>query len=430
MRLPAQLHAWLWRLRPLSLPEGWSFCGHVNAPIRRVVVDTTLLMNRRHVSLTFAPFVSSSQMTLRAGSGFLLMGAAITVMADTTPDASALLSLAATMGFKPEKFLQRCPVLGVTSLQGITGKVVRDGKGRRAYFLSSPARLASVCGLIWEGGERPMTDEDICRLPRIKGTHYALATAPIEEGGLGKVTYLGSLLVEDAPSPAVLEAMGILRAQGFDVVAGEPSNELIVSSTGDVLVLTDRKPSRRIVPTLSTSRSDELDPSELLTAVQAVVRRTCQVGDQFRAIGHTLLMLLLCGLVMQLNGLALAGLMLLMLAASLLGGNLMLPAKPLGRRWLATGLPCLLAWASLAFLSLTLPDSLPALGLLIMAVLCAMLLPWLGFSRRVSLLLNGASLAVGLLLIVLLSSNLPAAAFSMLSGCLCAVLYLALLPRT
>ena len=90
--------------RPPALPEGWRLQGRLTAPPRRVVVDGSMLTHGRAVTQVCLPLSPVPRLTLRAGSGTLLLAAATTVMADTVPDKAALLSLAATLGFTPENF--------------------------------------------------------------------------------------------------------------------------------------------------------------------------------------------------------------------------------------------------------------------------------------------------------------------------------------
>ncbi len=212
------------RWMPLSLPEGWRFTG--SAPYRpdTVWIDEALLPCRPTVEGVFLPFQAETAPRLRRGSGMLLMAAALTVTADQTPDRETLLALAASLGFTPEKFLARTPVLQEVNDHGLTGRAVRDGAGQRAYFLAAPEALLPCCGRIWADGERDTVPEDTARLP-VAAPHqraYGLATAPMTPRGVGPLTYLGSVQVADAPCQEALAAIECLRHQGLAVCAAGP----------------------------------------------------------------------------------------------------------------------------------------------------------------------------------------------------------------
>ncbi len=209
---------------PLSLPEGWRFTG--GAPYRpdTVWIDEALLPCRSTVEGVFLPFQAEAAPRLRRGSGMLLMAAALTVTADQTPDQGTLLALAASLGFTQEKFLARTPFLQEVLVHGLTGRSVRDGSGQRAYFLAAPKSLIPCCARIWADGERVMALEDADRLP-VAAAHqrsYGLATAPMTADGPGPLTYLGSVHVSDAPSPASRAAIEALRSHGLAVCAAGP----------------------------------------------------------------------------------------------------------------------------------------------------------------------------------------------------------------
>lgn len=420
MTIASRLRAHLWRRLPLTLPEGWRLEGVMTARPCRAVVDGSLLVRGRAVTGVYAPLSPSLQLSLRTGSGTLLMAAALTVMADTVPDQPALLALASTLGFTPEKFLRGCPVLADTVLGSVPGRVVRDGRGRRAYFLGDAAVLAPLCSRIWDGGDRPLTGDDLRHLPCPGGAHYALATAPMNGDTPGEATYLGSLLVEDAPCPAMLSALDRLRREGMEIVIrhGEASpapqeGDLTVSLLpGDVPCLVPPAP----------------DAEGLDAAVHAVSRRACQVEDQIRAAWQTLLALLLCAPLMCPCWQALLPTLLLMALCCFGGGRLLQPARPRWRRLLALALPSLISGLTSAFLGMVDPGAGLAVRAYGLTGLCAMIAPSALCRRRAALALSAGAMVLVPGLGLLLQGSL-AAAFAGLSGALCAVVYLVLLPE-
>ncbi|MGN0746755.1 MAG: hypothetical protein ACI4ML_08780 [Aristaeellaceae bacterium] len=421
MTIASRLRAHLWRRLPLTLPEGWRFEGAMTVRPCRAVVDESLMVYGRVVTEVYAPLSPSPQLSLRAGSGTLLMAAAMTVMAGAVPDQPALLALASTLGFTPEKFLRGCPVLADTTLGGVPGRVVRDGRGRRAYFLGDAAVLAPLCGRIWDGGERPLTGDDLRHLPCPGGAHYALATAPMNGDTPGEATYLGSLLVEDAPCPAMLSALECLRREGMEILIRHGDAPPVLRE-GDLSVSAHPGNAPCLIPPAP-------DAEGLYTAVRAVSRRARQVDDQLRAAWQTVWMLLACSLLLCPCWQALLIALPLMALCCFGGGRLLQPARPRWRRLLAFVLPCLIAGLASAFLGMVVPGGGAAVRVFGMTGLCAMIAPSALCRRRAALALSAAAMALVPAMGLLLLQGILAAAFAGLSGTLCAVVYLALLPE-
>lgn len=212
------------RWLPLTLPEGWRYTGPVPYLPDTVWLDEALLAGRPTVEGVFLPFEAEPSPRLRRGSGMLLLAAALTVTAGRTADPETLLALAASLGFIPEKFLARTPVLREVDAHGLVGQAVRDGAGQRAYFLAAPGVLLPLCKRIWADGERDVIPEDISRLPAVPPHQraYALATASVTADGPGPLVYLGSVHVADAPRPEARTAIKTLRSHGLAVCAAGP----------------------------------------------------------------------------------------------------------------------------------------------------------------------------------------------------------------
>ena len=399
--------------RPPALPEGWRLQGRLTAPPRRVVVDGSMLTHGRAVTQVCLPLSPVPRLTLRAGSGTLLLAAATTVMADTVPDEAALLSLAATLGFTPEKFLRGCPVLTETALGSVKGRVVRDGRGRRAYFLGDAATLAPLCRRIWEGSERPMTDTDRQRLPCPGGTAYALATAPMDGDTPGEATYLGSLLVEDAPCPAMLGAVDTLCARGLEVIIRRDSEPL---RPEDLLVAAEAADAPCLIP-------PGPDAAGLDQAVVSVLSWARQADEQLRAAWQTTALMLLCGLLMQAGWPTTLFNTLLIALACFFGQELYQPARPRLRRVAAMVLPCLIAALAAAFLGLVMPGSAAQLRIIEHVGLCMVLLPQALCARRTGLILSAAVVVLPPVIYALAFQAGLASCFASLSGALCAVVY-------
>ena len=406
-----------WRQLP-TMPEGWRLQGRLTAPPCRVLADDSLLTGCRAVTRIRLPLAPVQQLSLRAGSCTLLLAAAMTVMADTVPDEAALLSLAATMGFTPEKFLRGCPVLADTALGSVPGRIVRDGKGRRAYYLGAPAVLAPLCRRIWDGGERPLTGDDLQRLPLSGGTEYALATAPVDGDTPGEATYLGSLLVEDAPCPAMLSAMDALRSQGVEVIPRRGAETL---RAGDLPVTVTPSPGVCLI-------APGPDAPGLDAAVAALRLHARRAKDHLRAVGQLLALILVCGLAMGVRPYVL----LLCLAACALfafPGRDTLPAGISPERRLgALILPGLIAALTRGFLGLVLEGDTHLVMALCLVSLCATLVPPMAYDRpRPRRIFTALIIVLMPFAGALMGHPGLEAAFASLSGSLGAVVYLCFL---
>lgn len=405
--------ALLWRRQP-ALPEGWRLQGRLTAPPCRVVADDSLLTGCRGVTRILLPLSPVPHLSLRAGSGTLLLAAAMTVMADTVPDAPALLTLAATIGFTPEKFLRGCPVLADTTLGSVPGRIVRDGKGRRAYFLGAPDALAPLCGHIWDGGERPMTGDDLQRLPLSGGAEYALATAPVEGDTPGEATYLGSLLVEDVPCPAMLSAMDALRSQGVEVI---PRRDAEALRAGDLPVTAMPASGVCLI-------APGPDAAGLDAAVDALRLHARRAEDHLRAVGQLIALILVCGLAMGVRLYALALCLGACTLFAFLGCDTLPASVSPGRRLGALILPCLIAVLTRGFLGLVLAGDTHLVMTLCLVNLCATLVPPMIYDRP-----RPRWIVTVLIIVLMPFAGAPMghmgleAAFGSLSGSLCAVVY-------
>ena len=194
----------------------WQHPWHLKQPLfslKHVTIEGELLLTPRHMTAAHLPFEATQQP--RVQSGALLWASAITVthtLADER-DRAALLSAVKPLGFTPEKFLARCPILGEVQRSGLPGYIVRDGNGQRAYFLAAPHALLEACTHVWEQQGRSKTPQDVSRLPAASPSLYGLAMATVEQGCIGPLTYLGS--VQMGVTQCDLSPLDALRERGF-----------------------------------------------------------------------------------------------------------------------------------------------------------------------------------------------------------------------
>lgn len=187
--------------------------------LRRAAIDPSLLVEPRRVTAAHLPFDPASQPRLQSGALLWASAATVTHTLAEEADQAAILAAVKPLGFTPEKFLARCPILQEVERDGLRGRIVRDGSGQRAYFIGAPEKLLAACDLVWEQQDRPKAPGDTLRLPTGNGL-YALAMAPVEQGDIGPLTYLGSLqITTPAMDPALVEA---LLPHGWTLDVGLP----------------------------------------------------------------------------------------------------------------------------------------------------------------------------------------------------------------
>lgn len=183
---------------PLS-SLNWGHPWHLTRPlsrIRHLTLHGDLLVAPRQVTQACLPFDPAPQPRLQSGAILWASAATVTHTLADPRDQEAILAAVKPLGFTPEKFLARCPILGEVEANGQKGYVVRDGSGFRAYFLGEPAALLRACTHVWEQQERPLAEDDFIHLPAQQPGLYGLAMAPADDDGVGALTYLGSMQVE------------------------------------------------------------------------------------------------------------------------------------------------------------------------------------------------------------------------------------------
>lgn len=179
------------------------------------------------------PFEPASQPRLRSGALLWASAATVTHTLAAAEDQQAILAAVKPLGFTPDKFLARCPVLGEVEHLGQQGCVVRDGSSWRAYFLGDPAALMAACQSVWDQQERALTPEDAQALPPSGPGVYGLAMAPATDEGVGPLTYLGSMHI--ASPLRGTEAINLLTQQGFAVhitPCGDPAGAASLQRLG------------------------------------------------------------------------------------------------------------------------------------------------------------------------------------------------------
>lgn len=185
-----------------------------------VLIDPSLIGHGMRLRAAAQPVDPAEGLSLRLGSGALLLGTAMVLTSDemSKADRAAILSAVNSLNLKPSRLMIHNPILHRDTLRDVSVVTVRDGLSDRRYYLGTPDAIAALCPAIWEGSTRPMEPQD---LARIEDTAryiaqgdcrvFAWATAleneePIFLGmaGIGEEVHLGAM--QDA---ATLRSMGL-----------------------------------------------------------------------------------------------------------------------------------------------------------------------------------------------------------------------------
>lgn len=324
-----------------------------------VLIDASLIGQGTRLRAAAQPVDVAEALTMRLGSGTLLLGAAMTLTADalSPADRSAILSAVQALNIKPDRMRSHNPVLAREQADGLTIVTVQDGMSERRYFLGEPAEVARRCPAIWEGSTRPLTDDDILRIEDTaryiaQGNCrvYAWATALAYE----EPVFLGMAGLGEEVDLSAVQEVSALRGMGLTVMldAGEQS-DADLESLRALLSLPDHharadihltpRPTNRDVPL----EVNCLPGDSLLEPITLLRQRFRTIEDTLRRfallLGFALLAALLSGSTLTAvftTGLLLAG-------AIAIGVDLSAP-RP---RWLILGSAMLLALLTRLFLS-------------------------------------------------------------------------------
>lgn len=181
-----------------------------------ILIDASLLDGGLCLRFAAQPFDAADRLTLRLGSGALLLGTAMTLTAQELPGApvKALLDAAAQLGIQPDRMQQRSPVLHRSEENGVIRVSVRDGGQTRTFMLGSIQALCESCSAIWDGQIRPMTGNDRDRLLTACSADsqvYAFGTCQGDDPPvfLGYAGFGASVLPQARSDVQALRAMGL-----------------------------------------------------------------------------------------------------------------------------------------------------------------------------------------------------------------------------
>ncbi len=188
-----------------------------------VMVDAPLVDLGVQVQAVAQPLNPCPEMSMRMGSGALLLGTAMVFLAqEASPtEERALLSAVTTMNLRPQMLLNRSPLIERGTEEGMRRVTVQDGTQERSYFMADAETVAAACASIWENRVRLMGQHDRERI--IDAAKYmaaggcrvlAFATAADDE----RPVFLGMAALGDGLDQARVQELQELRSMGLTLI--------------------------------------------------------------------------------------------------------------------------------------------------------------------------------------------------------------------
>ena len=188
-----------------------------------VMIDASLVDLGTQLQAAAQPVNACPEMSMRMGSGALLLGTAMVFMAEELPpaDGSALLAGVARMNLRAPLLRSRSPVTDRGTEDGMHRVTLQDGTQERSYFMADAKTVAEGCGSIWEDRVRLMGQNDRARI--LDAARYmetggcrvlAFATATDDE----RPIFLGLAALGDGLDVEVVRELHELRAMGFTLI--------------------------------------------------------------------------------------------------------------------------------------------------------------------------------------------------------------------
>lgn len=212
----------IYRLAQRTLPVGQFLRTPAPRDARAeiLLVDASLIDGGKRVMAAAQPVNAMPEMSLRMGSGAILLGSAMILLSHKLPEdeAAAMLMAAAELKLQPEALRRKSPTLEEGLEDGMHRITVQDGQEERSYFMASAATVAAACASIWEGSLRPMRASDRERILDAesyvmagKCRVYAFATAE----GTEKPTFLGLAGIGSQLDMEAIRQLNDLRGLGL-----------------------------------------------------------------------------------------------------------------------------------------------------------------------------------------------------------------------
>ena len=258
-----------------------------------VTIDASLIGEGTRLRAAAQPVDVAESLSMRLGSGALLLGAAMTLTADTLPpaDRAAILSAVQALNIKPDRMRSHNPVLAREEQGDVTVVTVRDGMNERRYYLGAPMDVAALCPAIWEGSTRPLTEHDKARIADTE-RYITQANCRVMAWGTAlnyeQPIFLGMAGVGEELHLSAVTDVAELRAMGLTVMLdADAQADTDLASLRMLLELPDHhaRPDIRLTPDAITGEN-----ALGITRVpgESLVEPVTQLRQRFRTIEETL----------------------------------------------------------------------------------------------------------------------------------------------
>ena len=223
-----------------ALP-GWEMSYHGQWPVARfltphpsgaICIETDLIKGPVSIEgtlvLSEGAFPASRLRSLPSG---ILLSGAVCATADLAPDPQALSVILPEMGLNADQFRVHFPVVDTIRFKGQEGRLIRDGKELRAYFLVTGLSegdllrfLAETRQILDQGKPRRLTRRDMDMLLELSEQTLLYFTARVQDRQLKELTVLGGLFLRkvQAYQEDVCKDIEALSAQGREVFTQWP----------------------------------------------------------------------------------------------------------------------------------------------------------------------------------------------------------------
>lgn len=264
-----------------------------DAQAETVLIDASLIGEGTRLRAAAQPFDAAEALSLRLGSGALLLGTAMTLTADELPPAerSAVLSAVQQLNIKPDRMRSHSPVLARVQEGHVSRVTVRDGGQERTYYMGNVDAVTSLSPMLWDGHVRPLNDADRVRL--------ADSARYIAQGNCHVLAWATSL-ADEPPVFLGMAGMGVsvrlqaaqdvssLRAQGLTVMlAPEDSREEDAATLRRLLELPDHH-AREDIRLTAKAHRDSKALCVTRTAGESLLKPVTDMRQHFYALERIL----------------------------------------------------------------------------------------------------------------------------------------------
>ena len=196
--------------------------------LQGICVDPELLIGQRGMTAeVWMPFEPVAAERFRSKSGAVALAAAAALISghlppdpDTPDEWLEPQRWLSALGIQPDNFKRVNPFLDEATYHGYRGVVVSDGPGERAYFCGNPA-IVQRCVHVLDGVSRRLLPDDRERLAAaLPSDALCYATAPVEDGKLGELCFLGAIRPASRCTPSVeaLDAGEAVQRAGYHIM--------------------------------------------------------------------------------------------------------------------------------------------------------------------------------------------------------------------